>query len=262
MKKQLIVLILLLNFTQLNAQKHSLYEKHVFEHELGNLPFRLLLPENYDPTKEYPLIYFLHGAGERGDDNEKQLTHGGDYFTTDSFRVKFPAIVVFPQCPSDGYWIGYSVRERIRNKSTVTFDEVFEKPINEQVLLKGLLEHIQLNYKIDRNRQYVMGLSMGAMGLLEMLARWPDEFAAAISICGGGSLKAAKNYANKVSIFLTHGVLDDVIPVHFSRDLLYTLMDLEADVEYIEFDEVYHNAWEPTFSIPDLMPWLFDRSKN
>ena len=68
------------------------------------LPYRLLLPENYDATKKYPLIFFMHGAGERGNDNEIQLVHGGKLFLKDDIRKNFPAIVVFPQCPAESFW--------------------------------------------------------------------------------------------------------------------------------------------------------------
>src|SRR5690554_6510896 len=86
------------------AQDRSLFEKRVFVSENGDtLKYRILYPENYDTNKSYPLIVFLHGAGERGDDNEKQLTHGADLFLDRENREKFPAIVVFPQCPEDQY---------------------------------------------------------------------------------------------------------------------------------------------------------------
>lgn len=247
---------------QLHGQDFDSYEKHIFKSEFGELSYRLLLPKNYDENKAYPLIYFLHGAGERGSDNEKQLTHGGSYFLQDSIRDNYPAIVVFPQCPADSYWIGYSVKEKIDRGEEITFEGVFEEPIAEQKRLKALLEQIQLNYKIDENRQYIMGLSMGGLGLLEMITRWPNEFSAAISICGGGNLEASKAYADKVSVWLTHGDQDDVVPTELSRNLASHLDQLGSDVRYTEFKNINHNAWDPTFELADLMEWLFSKSKN
>ena len=80
------------------------YEKRRYITQNDTLPYRLLLPDNYNPKKSYPLLVFLHGAGERGNDNEKQLLHGSDLYTSDIFRKNYPAIVVFPQCPKNSYW--------------------------------------------------------------------------------------------------------------------------------------------------------------
>ncbi|MDG2147843.1 MAG: phospholipase, partial [Flavobacteriaceae bacterium] len=80
------------------------YEAASYENEGESLPYRFLLPENYSPEKKYPLLIFLHGAGERGADNELQLFHGSNIFLDKKFREKYPAIVVFPQCPLEGYW--------------------------------------------------------------------------------------------------------------------------------------------------------------
>src|SRR5665213_1560418 len=86
------------------AQDTSLYTKHFFVHNRDTMPYRVLLPLNFNPHKKYPLILFLHGSGERGNDNEKQLVHGGSLFLTDSIRKIYPAIVVFPQCPNESTW--------------------------------------------------------------------------------------------------------------------------------------------------------------
>ena len=86
------------------AQNTSVYEKHLYVQGQDTLPYRLLLPLNYNAKKNYPLVLFLHGAGERGNDNEKQLVHGGDLFLIDSIRKNYPAIVVFPQCATNGFW--------------------------------------------------------------------------------------------------------------------------------------------------------------
>ena len=86
------------------AQDMSLFQKKEYNEEGKMLPYRILYPENYDKSKKYPLVLFLHGAGERGSDNEIQLMHGGALFVADSNRKKFPCIVVFPQCPADSSW--------------------------------------------------------------------------------------------------------------------------------------------------------------
>ena len=104
MNKLIATLLLLLIAIGSHAQDLSQYEKHSFSHEGEALLYRALLPENYDENKSYPLILFLHGAGERGNDNEKQLVHGAKMFLDEDVRSNYPAILLFPQCPQDDYW--------------------------------------------------------------------------------------------------------------------------------------------------------------
>ena len=105
MKKNIgFVIFLLLISATVISQDLSLYQKKYMVQGGDTLPYRLLLPKDYDSTKTYPVIFFLHGAGERGIDNQKQLVHGGKLFLKDEVRENYKAIVVFPQCPADDYW--------------------------------------------------------------------------------------------------------------------------------------------------------------
>lgn len=237
------------------------YSKQWHYHQSDSLPYRLLLPEDFDETKKYPLILFLHGAGERGSDNESQLTHGGEYFLRDSIRSNYPAIVVFPQCPKNAYWVDINIREQLFGKGKTDFKNTLKEPGREQKLLMSLLEEIKNAYAIDEKRRYLIGLSMGGFGTLELLARKPDYFAAATSICGGGNLEAAERYAKKTAVRLSHGAKDEVVDVNYSRELYQKLLDLQADVKYTEFPETNHNAWDPTFIEPDFMQWMFSKKK-
>ena len=112
MKKYLYLLLLLSGFTSVFTQE---YQSNVFVHKNDTLPYRILLPNDFDSQKSYPLLLILHGSGERGNDNELQLFHGGYFFKRDEFRAKYPAIVVFPQCPLDSYWA--SVKEDYKTSS-------------------------------------------------------------------------------------------------------------------------------------------------
>ncbi|MEI9806379.1 MAG: hypothetical protein WDO16_00110 [Bacteroidota bacterium] len=103
-RKLLLVAIIILSVKTGRSQDLSLYEKHLYINGSDTLPYRILLPENYDATKKYPLVLFLHGSGERGNDNEAQLTHGAKLFLKPDIRKDFPAIVVFPQCPRSSFW--------------------------------------------------------------------------------------------------------------------------------------------------------------
>ncbi len=261
MNKVLIVtgfVITLLFPYRSNSQDFDTYSKHLFINGTDTLPYRMLLPEGYDESKSYPLVMFLHGAGERGKDNEKQLVHGGAMFLEPGNRTKFPAIVVFPQCKEDGFWVDISTRSKDSDE-LFSFDGVFREPIVEQVLLKGLLDKTLATLPVNEEQIYVMGLSMGAFGTLELLARWPVIFAGAVAICGGGNLEATSRYADKVPLWITHGADDTVVSVEYSRTLYQTLKGHGAKVRYTEFPDINHNAWDPTFAMDDLLPWLFEQ---
>jgi predicted peptidase len=261
MKKVFILLsICCLSQHLLFAQDFELFERHFLQTDDLKLPYRVLLPEDYDPNKEYPLLLFLHGAGERGDDNEQHLIHGAKLFLTEENRKKFPAIVVFPQCPDVSFWTEIKV-EAEGEERKFNFASATKEPIPATKALLSLIDHLYTRYAIDPKRQYIMGLSMGGFGTLHMLSRLPDTFAAAVVICGGGNQEDAHRYAGKLPLWLTHGDQDPVVPVSLSRQMVSTLKFLGAKVKYSEFPGVDHNAWDPTFEIPELLPWIFSHSK-
>ncbi|WP_226388694.1 prolyl oligopeptidase family serine peptidase [Penaeicola halotolerans] len=264
MKKLLLLLLLAIYALNSIGQDvdFSLYEEKVYINENGDrMDYRILYPEAYDKSKKYPLVLFLHGAGERGSDNRKQLTHGGKLFLKPENRSKFPAIVVFPQCPEDDYWIDISVRKKLYDKEDLDFSEVNAPPSKQMSLLIELHQSILTNEAVDEKRQYVIGLSMGGFGTFDLISRNPKKFAAAIPICGGGNVTITKKYAKHTSLWITHGALDDIVPVLYSQRVYDALKKNGADVKYTEFPNANHNAWDPTFAIPDLLPWLFSKSK-
>lgn len=251
-------------FLSLSAcgQDISLFEKRIFVTDKGDsLPYRILFPENYDRSREYPMVLFLHGAGERGLDNEKQLTHGSDLFLDPDNRKKFPAIVVFPQCPEDKYWIDISIRDKLRGKGVPDFEESIKSPSEELANVNELVEQLIAQESLDEKKLYVMGLSMGGFGTFETLARWPEKYAGAVAICGGGNISLTSRYKDETGIWITHGAKDDVVPVVLSQRVYHALKEQGADVRYTEFPEANHNAWDPTFAMPELLPWLFSNSK-
>src|SRR6218665_1874129 len=161
-KKSLFFLCILFYYTGL-AQDKSQFEKYKFIQNGDTLPYRLLLPEKYDPAKSYPLVIFLHGRGESGNDNEKQLTHGALLFLRDSIRKKHPAIVVFPQCAASSYWSNVQTIAGNNGKRTFYFIPTGEPSLSMRLLL-SLAENLQVQYKIKKEQVYAMGLSMGGMG--------------------------------------------------------------------------------------------------
>ncbi|HMP13297.1 MAG TPA: alpha/beta hydrolase-fold protein [Saprospiraceae bacterium] len=167
-------------FSFLFGQDLSAFEKRTFVDAQGDtLRYRILYPAKYKRDRQYPFVLFLHGAGERGQDNEKQLTHGARMWTDKANRKKFPAIVVFPQCETDDYWAHMTVNEveGVRYRDFPIQQE--PKPSLSRVM--QLVDELLQTESIDPARQYVMGLSMGAMGTFELLSRMPDRFAAAVA---------------------------------------------------------------------------------
>jgi len=261
--KNRIIFCLLLLPALVTAQDFSAYQYAMFGKDGARLPFRILYPEKFDPTHAYPLIIFLHGANEKGDDNEAQLNIGGRFFLRSENRTQFPAVVLFPQCPADDSWAYFE--NKVDSVSGLARDWYFpfrNKPQRPVQLLKWLLDSLRTSKSIDTNRIYIGGLSQGGMGVLDIIARYPNYFAAAFPMCGAGREKTATNFAGRVAVWLFHGEKDDIVPPSFSRDYYKRLQKLNADVRYTEYPGVFHNCWGNAFAEKELLPWLFSKETH
>ena len=256
MKKHLVFLVMFWSLLGLTYGQTEFEKKVYVTASNDSLNYRLLRPEVEQEGEKYPLVLFLHGSGERGSDNEKQLFHGSQMWLNPVNRENYPAFVLVPQCPESGYW-AYTDRpssfEPNQMPSDVPLSSVFRT-------LKELMDTYLAMPQVDKKRVYVIGLSMGAMGTYDLAVRYPEIFAAAIPICGTVNptrLSAAKDV--KFRIF--HGDADTVVPVSGSRQAYKALKAAGADVEYIEFPGVTHGSWNPAFTQPDFMSWLFSQKK-
>ncbi len=230
------------------------FSKDVFVSQSGDsLLYQQLQPQSIDTDTKYPLVLFLHGAGERGNDNEAQLQHGAKMFTNPVNQEKHPTFAFFPQCPANSYWAPVN---RGGTKDDSFFPYTAPMPTTLQSV-KELLDTFIANNPIDLNRIYIMGLSMGGMGTFEMVCRYPDLFAAAIPICGGVNIQRLKEIESSTTFRIFHGDADAVVPVAFSRDAYTTLKAKDIDVQYIEFPGINHDSWTPAFNRDDFMEWLF-----
>ncbi len=255
-----ILFILLPCLVNAQAPDTDLFERQLFLQGNDTLPCRILSPLHFSAEKKYPLIVFLHGSGERGNDNETQLKWGSTLFLDSSNRERFPAIVVFPQCPSDSSW---SVR--IRNRSADSSD-TYRFPMNAPPtrplqLVMSFIDTLIQSGVVDPRRIYIGGLSMGGFGTFELLWRRPALFAAAIPICGGGNPASAKLYGKHFSLWVFHGADDDVVPVAGSRNMVNALKEAGAKVKYTEYPGVKHDSWVRAFAEPELLPWLFTQKR-
>lgn len=218
------------------------------------LPYRLLLPNGYNKGEKYPLLILLHGRGERGYDNEKQVNHFLDLMLLPQFQRKHKAVVIIPQCSERGTWSNY-VKNQI---DTIAEVNLKAQGFTVQLqMVQELAASIETEYNTDPNKRYISGLSMGGFGTLELLARYPRYYTAAVPICGGGDVSLAKEIA-KTPVWIVHGDQDPTVPVRLSRNLISALKKQKgAEVIYSELPNVRHNAWKPTYSNPMVLDWLF-----
>lgn len=261
MKKLFLCWVSLLLCLHTIAQQPVTYQAGFMYGEGLKLPYRFLKPpENHN--QKYPLIIFLHGAFEKGDDNERQLDIGGKFFLNDSIRNQYPAFVLFPQCADTDSWAYFENKIDFATGQATDWNFPFnKKPTRVTAALKKLIDSLVLKERLDPTRIYIAGYSQGGMGVLDMIARYPDTFAAGLSICGAGEPLTAKFFAGKVALWMFHGDKDDVVPVSFSRDYARRLSKLGAVVKYSEYSGIGHNSWAVALAEPGLMQWLFTQHK-
>jgi predicted peptidase len=250
-----LVLALTLTVAPMAHAKDDLpLEKHVYQDAAGNqLPYRLLKPVAIEEGKRYPLVLFLHGAGERGTDNEKQLIHGVPQFAARSNREKYPCFLIAPQCPEDKRWVevDWAAGRHTQPK----------EPSEPARLALALVEKANKELPIDPKRVYITGLSMGGFGAWDLLARRPDMFAAAAVVCGGADEATAAKIKD-VPQWAFHGAKDPVVKPDRSRHMIAALEKAGGTPKYTEYPEVGHNAWDPAYRDPKLFEWLFAQSKK
>jgi predicted peptidase len=235
------------------AEPLEVFEARVFNDERGGaLPYRLLKPLEHDPQKKYPLVLFLHGAGERGNDNEKQLVHGGRNFAHEAMRRRYPAFVIFPQCPAEKKWVEVPW--------DATSHQAPKEPGETTEAVLALVAAIQKEFSIDDRRIYGVGLSMGGYGTWDLLQRKPDLLAAAIPICGGGDPATAEKFKD-TPIWAFHGDIDPTVPVSRSREMGRALTAAGGRPIYTEYEGVAHDSWTQTFDNRLVWDWLFSQHK-
>jgi predicted peptidase len=190
------------------------------------------------PGKNLPLVIFLHGAGERGDDNQAQLKHGSSLFASDKTRNDYPALVAFPQCPKGQWWSG----DNLKNALALTHD-------------------LTSRYPVDPDRVYITGISMGGFGSWAAISAEPETFAAAAPICGGGNPKKADEIKD-IPIWAFHGADDTVVKPDKSREMVEAVKQAGGSPKYTEYPKVKHNSWDQVFKDPDYLSWLFSQKKK
>lgn len=202
--------------------------------ETISLNYILDLPK--DTNKPFPLILFLHGAGERGTDLDKVKAHSP--FTYKNLMTEEVAILA-PQCPEGVYWDTKAVYE--------------------------LLQNIIKNYSVDQDRIYLTGLSMGGWGSWKLADEHPEIFAAIAPVCGPLNRPTLSRACEKLAdkpIWIFHGALDDIVPLQDSTTMFQKLKSCNKTVQYTIFENDNHNSWDSTYSNPKLYEWMFAQNKS
>lgn len=231
-------------------ETQALLEARIYTGAAGKkLPYRLLKPDGYDPKQKYPLVLLLHGSGERGDDNEKQLVHGVPEFVREENRKAYPCFLAVPQCPKSQKWADWVPGPRPA------------QPSEPSRLALELLDSLQKEFSIDTKRIYITGISMGGFGTWDLITRHPERFAAAVPICGGGDPAQMAKVAN-MPIWAFHGGKDTAVKPASSRDLIEALKKAGGSPKYTEYPDVGHASWVPAYKDPELFQWLFAQKRE
>lgn len=254
-KVVLVAITLLIATFSVKAQDKSLFGKEQFVKGSDTLQYRILYPEGFSQDSIYPLVLFLHGAGERGSDNESQLVHGADLFLKEENRKDFPAVVIFPQVPKDDYWANVDVD---RESFPLKFDfHNTDEPTTSMRLAMELLDQYASEKYIDTTRLYVGGLSMGGMGTFEIVSRKPETFAAAFAICGAADTSIAEKYRDGFFIWVFHGLQDNVVAPHYGKKMAGAINKAGGNANLTLYKDANHNSWDSAFAEPNLLSWLF-----
>jgi predicted peptidase len=241
-----IVSILLLTIVSstLAQRKPPAFKKFVHIDRRDSLPYGLLEPLKPVAGKKYPLVIYLHGAGERGTDNIKNIKHIQILFNYNIFD-KYPCYIFAPQCPKGEVW------------STMMNGKPFSAtPSRPMEMVIQMLEKISIKYPIDHTRIYVTGVSMGGYGTWDLITRFPFRFAAAVPVCGGGDVRSIEKIKH-IPIWAFHGAEDLTVPAEETRKMVYGLQEAGALPGYTEFPGIGHTSWHQAYKEPQLMPWLW-----
>jgi predicted peptidase len=246
-----IFLLALALFTLMPTSIHADdYAARTFTDASGkSLPYRLLTPPGYDATKKYPVILFFHGAGERGTDNIAQISHVAPVFATPEFQAAHPCFVIAPQCPPDQQWVDmpWGALSGVRPA----------QPSQAMQLALKILDQIEGEFSIDRDRVYVAGLSMGGYATWDCVTRFPGRFAAGVPCCGGGDENTVTAEVARVPVWDFHSADDNVVPVVRSQNMIAAMKKMGGQPHYTEFQGLGHGSWDKAFSYPGLYEWLF-----
>jgi predicted peptidase len=214
------------------------------------MQYRLFVPQGYSAARKYPIVLWLHGANGRGSDNLLQISDGNflgtHVWTTPEIQTKDPVFVLAPQVENTKTWS----RPHVNTAMPVSLRVAFE-----------ILDAIEKEYSIDRDRQYVAGQSMGGEGVWAALALARGRFAAAIVLCSDGFEDEVAPDA-KVAVWIFQGDADPIVSVERARKWVAALRQAGGLPKYTEVPGVGHNVWDTAFANPDAATWLLSQRRT
>ncbi len=242
----------MLYFTSFITERE--FESNIFYSPNGDsLLYRIYIPKKFKKERNYPLVLFFHGAGERGNDNVKQLTHGVEEILTYSKKNGIETFILAPQCPENKQWVDTPWDAPSHTMS--------DKPSSSMQLVLQLLDELIAVYPLDINRLYVTGLSMGGFAVWDIIQRFPDKFAAAVPVCGGGDASLAYRVKD-VPIWAFHGDQDKTILPKRSRDMINAIKLAGGNPIYTEYKGVAHDSWTKAYANQEMLNWMFSQNKT
>lgn len=220
------------------------FRKSVYANPKGeHMPYRLFVPLGYSPSTKYPLVLWLHGGEGRGSDNVRQIVRGNELGThtwiTSENQAKFPAFVLAPQCPQNDSWS----------------DPELNLPGKPLLLALEILASVQKEFSIDPDRVYVVGQSIGGLGVWSLLQKYPEKWAGAVILCSYDTFSNPE-VIGRVPLWVFQGDEDRTVPVTMVRDMMKQLRKLHANLRYTEYHKADHDIWTRVFAEPELVPWL------
>ncbi len=220
------------------------------------LPYRLFIPHGYHSNKRYPLVLVLHGGGERGNENREQLTSGVRAFVSKYAQSIQNCFVLAPQCPKNTQW--HSTKTGELPFYNYNIDDIPETKIMK--ILIEMIMNLQVEFKIDKNRIYVTGYSMGSTGTWNILMRYPDIFAAALTINGVSDPSKAKRISH-IPIWAFHGSKDHISPIENTKQMISALKNSGGKPRFTEYRGLGHDIWNRVYGERDVIKWLLSQRR-
>ncbi|MBW6490514.1 MAG: prolyl oligopeptidase family serine peptidase [Lentimicrobium sp.] len=238
MRNLIIVILVIMSTSLISAQ--GVQQEGYFNGKIireASMIYLLYLPENFDLQADisWPMLVFLHGSGERGNEIEKVKVHGPPKLIAQGHH--FPFMVLSPQCPDNQDW--------------------------DTELLYALIRNIASRYKADEKRIYVTGLSMGGSGTWDLAVAYPDYFAAIAPVCG----PLDRNHINRAEelkhlpVWAFHGAMDDVVPLTDAAKMIKQLQDIGGNAKITIYPDANHDSWTVTYDNQELYDWLLKQKK-
>tara|TARA_R110002049_G_scaffold309268_1_gene519531 strand:- start:46234 stop:46959 length:726 start_codon:yes stop_codon:yes gene_type:complete len=227
-----LILVMINPLSHTDAADEQSTETLNAQHQV-NMNYLLYVPESAETDPPLPLVLFLHGAGERGNDLELVKKHGPPKLV--AAGKSFPFILVSPQCVNDRWW--------------------------EPTELTVLLDHIVSQHNVDTNRVYVTGLSMGGFGTWRLAAYTPDRFAAIAPVCGGGEPFWAK-LIKDIPAWVLHGAKDKAVPLERSEEMVNAIKKAGGNPKFTIYPDAEHDSWTETYDNPEFYQWLLAQTRK